>query len=114
MKTTIKFLKGAGVYAFFHGAKNVGSSNTADLNAAVKMAQKQFPKTAIVINGGLQMTHDEYRAKRVQLGYTQEQLAEALGVARGTVNRRESGTLPITPEAALALEALPYAKRKQA
>lgn len=60
------------------------------------------------------MSTDEYRAKRVQLGYTQEQLAVALGVARGTVNRRESGTLPITVEAALALAALPKVKRKKA
>ena len=62
------------------------------------------------------MTPDVYRAKRMQLGYTQEQLAAALGVARGTVNRRESGGprgLPITKEAALALAALPKAKLKR-
>ena len=49
MKITIKFLKGAGIYYFFNGAKNVGSSNTNDVKQAVKMAQKRFPKTTLVV-----------------------------------------------------------------
>lgn len=35
----------------------------------------------------------------------------ALGLARGTIARRETGALPITPEAALALLACPKTKR---
>lgn len=59
------------------------------------------------------MTRQEYRAKRLELGYNQEQLAAALGVARGTVNRRESGELVITVEAALAITALPKFKPRK-
>lgn len=49
MKITIKFLKGAGVYAFFNGAKNVGSSNTNDVKKAVELAGKRFPKTTLIV-----------------------------------------------------------------
>lgn len=51
------------------------------------------------------MTAADYKAARVSLG-TQAEVAALLGVARGTVARRETGALPITQEAALALDAL--------
>lgn len=54
------------------------------------------------------MSPTEYQAKRRALGYTQAGLAEALGVSRETIVRREAGDPrnPIGQEAALALAAL--------
>lgn len=51
------------------------------------------------------MEADEYRTIRQSLG-SQEQVAEALGVARNTVARRERGELPIDREAELAIRRL--------
>lgn len=51
------------------------------------------------------MTSDEYRKLRQGLG-TQERVAEALGVRRNTVARRERGELPIDGEAELAMRYL--------
>lgn len=51
------------------------------------------------------MSPADYRATRKRLG-TQAEVAALLGVARGTVARRETGAQPITQEAALALDAL--------
>ena len=45
----------------------------------------------------------DYKAQREKLGLTQSQLAEILGVSRATVNRRETGQMPIHAEASLAL-----------
>lgn len=60
------------------------------------------------------MTGDEYRAKREELGYNQTELGAALGLARETITRRESGVLVITPEAQYALSGLPKKlKRKK-
>jgi DNA-binding XRE family transcriptional regulator len=53
------------------------------------------------------MTADKYRAARERLGLTQERLAARLGVTRATINAREAGRVPITPESALAILALP-------
>lgn len=60
------------------------------------------------------MTPTDYQAKRIALGYTQAALAEALGISRETVTRREAGDPrnPISREAGLALSALPKAKKK--
>jgi hypothetical protein len=57
------------------------------------------------------MTAAEYKAERTQRG-TQERVATQLGVARGTVARRETGALPIPREAELALLALPKAEKR--
>jgi DNA-binding XRE family transcriptional regulator len=57
------------------------------------------------------MTAAEYKRRRAALGHTQATLAKVLGLARGTIARRETGALPITPEAALALSALPKTKK---
>ena len=51
------------------------------------------------------MTAADYKATRSRLG-TQAEVAALLGLARGTVARRETGALPITTEAALAIDAL--------
>jgi len=48
------------------------------------------------------MTADQYRAERIRRG-TQGEVAQALGVARNTIARRETGSIPITREAWLAL-----------
>ncbi len=53
------------------------------------------------------MTSAEYKRRRSQLGHTQASLAKTLGLYRGTIARRESGSLPITQEAALAILAIP-------
>lgn len=58
------------------------------------------------------MTPTEYKRLRTALGHTQQTLADVLGLARGTIARRETGALPITKEAALALSALPIRKSK--
>lgn len=52
------------------------------------------------------MTAGKYRAKRKARG-PQAGVAAALDVARSTVERRESGKMPITREAWLALLSLP-------
>ncbi len=53
------------------------------------------------------MSPYDYRHRRVLLGYSQSSLAGTLGLSRETVSRRESGSLPITQEAALAILAIP-------
>lgn len=58
------------------------------------------------------MNAAEYKAARTRLG-TQAEVAALLGVARGTVARRETGALPITQEAAFALDALSSAPPKK-
>lgn len=58
-----------------------------------------------------EMKAASYAARRKALGHTQASLAEVLGLARGTIARRETGALRITPEAALALLACPKTKR---
>lgn len=49
------------------------------------------------------MTNADYRDKRLELGYTQDELAAILGVARKTIGERESGNSPIRTEARLAI-----------
>jgi len=51
------------------------------------------------------MTGAEYKSARKQRG-TQQGVADALGVALSTVQRREAGEWDITPEAALAILAV--------
>ncbi len=48
----------------------------------------------------------EIRQTRKELGATQAQLADMLGINQSTVSRMESGTLEVDPRTALALEAL--------
>jgi DNA-binding XRE family transcriptional regulator len=52
------------------------------------------------------MTPQQYRTLRERLGLTQAGLAARLGITRKTINRREAGATPITPEAALAIRNL--------
>jgi DNA-binding XRE family transcriptional regulator len=49
------------------------------------------------------MTAAAYKSRRIALGHTQQTLADVLSIDRVTVNRRETGKLPITAEAALAI-----------
>ena len=56
------------------------------------------------------MTPTQYRRERTQRGLTQAALAALLGVPREAVVRREAGTQPIIPEAAMALLSLPKTK----
>jgi len=51
------------------------------------------------------MTPTAYRTLRERIG-TQSAVSAALGVHRVTIAKREAGDMPITAEAALALEAL--------
>ena len=57
------------------------------------------------------MTAARYRAERRRRG-TQEDVARLLRVSRVTVARRESGRIPITREAWLALLSLPVRDAK--
>lgn len=57
------------------------------------------------------MTAADYKRRRIALGHTQQTLADVLGLARGTIARRETGALAITPEAALAIQALTKTKK---
>lgn len=52
------------------------------------------------------MTPAEYKARRLALGLTQDQLAAILNVQRETVVRRETGKQSIPEEAALAISAI--------
>lgn len=51
------------------------------------------------------MTPEQYKATREALG-TQHEVAEALGVSRPTIARREAKSGRVTREAALAIRAL--------
>jgi DNA-binding XRE family transcriptional regulator len=56
------------------------------------------------------MTPADYKAHREKLGLTQAGLAALLGVTRETVTRRETGTKPITMEAAMAIRSISQAR----
>lgn len=56
------------------------------------------------------MNPAQYKEERTQRGLTQAALASMLGVPREAVVRREAGTQPITPEAAMAILSLPKTK----
>lgn len=58
------------------------------------------------------MNAAEYKAAREARG-TQAAVALRLGVSRVTVARRETGTLPVTQEAMLALLSLPLPRRRK-
>jgi DNA-binding XRE family transcriptional regulator len=60
----------------------------------------------------LLMTAEQYKAIRERIG-TQEEIAKKLGLNRVTIARRETGTLPITREAELAITALKKRRRKE-
>jgi hypothetical protein len=51
------------------------------------------------------MTAAQYKSKRKKVG-TWKAVAEMLGLNWSTIARREAGTLPITKEAALAIDSL--------
>jgi hypothetical protein len=55
------------------------------------------------------MTADQYKAERQRRG-TQQGVAALLGVDYRTIQRRESGDIEITREAALAIRALPVGR----
>lgn len=52
------------------------------------------------------MTAEELRDRRLRLGVTQQQLANALGVTRRTVNKWENGDAPVRESTALAIRHL--------
>ena len=52
------------------------------------------------------MTPEQYKAIRCKLSLTQAELACILGVTRATINRRETGQVAITEEAAIALKSV--------
>jgi len=53
------------------------------------------------------MTPSEYRQERKRIGLTQPQLSSLVGVSRVTISQRENGKVPITKEAAMAIQSLP-------
>ncbi len=54
-----------------------------------------------------QMTKEEFRQKRIDLGFTQIELAKELDVKNNTVARWESGVLPTIPRMVeLAMQAI--------
>jgi transcriptional regulator with XRE-family HTH domain len=57
------------------------------------------------------VTAKQFRAARLELGLTQQGLAELLGYATRSVERMEAGTQPIEKVVALAIEALMNRKR---
>ena len=57
------------------------------------------------------MTPDQYRTARQERG-TQQGVANALGVALSTVQRREAGEWEITEEARRAILSIPLRKAK--
>tara|TARA_B100000519_G_C14231416_1_gene432563 strand:+ start:1366 stop:1539 length:174 start_codon:yes stop_codon:yes gene_type:complete len=52
------------------------------------------------------MTPDQYKQIRRKLSLTQAGLARILGVTRATINRRETGQVAITEEAAIAIKSV--------
>lgn len=52
------------------------------------------------------MTAQQLKSLRASLGWSQQRLAEAIGVQRNTVNRWEMGTHPIPPMAVRLLATL--------
>jgi plasmid maintenance system antidote protein VapI len=58
------------------------------------------------------MTPTQYKTERTKRG-TQQAVADLLGVHQVTIARRETGALPITQEAAIALLAIPTIPRTQ-
>ena len=54
---------------------------------------------------------EQLKAARADLGMTQAQLAEALGITQGTLSRMENGLVPINKRTELALSALCAARR---
>lgn len=52
------------------------------------------------------MTNEELKAKRAELGLSQQALADKLGVSRNTVARWEMGSVPVTETAARLLKTL--------
>lgn len=57
------------------------------------------------LTGITEMNPEQYKSARQSVG-TQLEAARLLGVARSTVAHRESGKIPITTEAALAIQYL--------
>lgn len=58
------------------------------------------------------MNAAEYKEAR-RLRGTQNEIAELLGVRQATISDRETGTMPITREAELALVSLPKKRKKR-
>lgn len=52
------------------------------------------------------MTAQAYREKRLEMGLSIEQLAATLKISEANIRRRESGEVPISVEAELALISL--------
>lgn len=57
------------------------------------------------------MNAEAYKRERQRRG-TQAYVAEALGITRETITRRETGAAPVNREAWLALLALPKTKKR--
>ena len=56
--------------------------------------------------GDTDMTGTIYKALRVEMGLTQSELAQALGITANAVARRERGERHIGPEAVLAIRSI--------
>lgn len=59
-----------------------------------------------------EMTGEQYRAIRLKLKWTQQQVAEALDMTANTIARRERDELPISREAELAMRYLGAKRNK--
>ena len=68
-------------------------------------AMKPSTVTGQEIMGQYEMTGDQFRLAREELGMTQVQLARQIGVWRGTVNRWENGA-PVPLYAVMIVRAL--------
>lgn len=58
------------------------------------------------------MTPQDYKAARKLRG-SQVAVAAMLGVRQATISDRETGAIPVTQEAALALSAIPKLRKKR-
>jgi len=85
----------------------------AESQAAAKRSPASYSLLALgcpdaMLSGEYRMTGSEYKSRRKALELTQGELADWLGVTLNTISRRESGELPVTPEAELALRHLAF------
>jgi len=94
---------------FIKRLKKVGTNAKGQCLAinAVKLLLLSLILEKIVMT---KMSARSYKAHRKYIGLTQESLANRLGVSRETITRRESGSLKINEESALAILQIVFAK----